>query len=468
MKKIISIFSLLLGVAAGNAQTELMLKYGTNGVKANISIYQNGERVANYYSQDQVSLAGLQPGIYTYKTGTNHLGTIDTRLTGNTLELNCARLAVLVTDAQKAPLQNEMIEIYEDGELIQSMNTDANGGCSFYLKPSTKYAYKSRCGSGSVEIPEGKEGETVNLTLEGYQKIQLEAINELLSTKDFRIVLYCDFSDFCKNEKLIYNLDIITYLPNIKQLLVVNYEQPYQVIKSLDFLANTKLLTHFSILGYFAKTISLEAVSNLPNLRFLRLGDSVGLNKRQTDIINTLPKLEVLSVKELDASLLKYNANIRMLEIHSKLINGKVLPDKFPNIEYLYLKRQNKCSDFSYISRFIYLKALILHWIYDIQALPNLTILKDLEALDLYGCPNLQYGIEQIFELNNLVCFRATELQRLTTESFKRLLQLPKIQSVHIHFRKNNVENEKMDRMLQKCNLKKGFNYRYLTRKDNP
>lgn len=170
---------------------------------------------------------------------------------------------------------------------------------------------------------------------QGYQKIQLEAINELLSTKDFRIVLYCDFSDFCKNEKLIYNLDIITYLPNIKQLLVVNYEQPYQVIKTLDFLANTKLLTHFSILGYFAKTISLEAVSNLPNLRSLRLGDSVGLNKRQTDIINTLPKLEVLSVKELDASLLKYNANIRMLEIHSKLINGKVLPDKFPNIEYL-------------------------------------------------------------------------------------------------------------------------------------
>ena len=303
---------------------------------------------------------------------------------------------------------------------------------------------------------------------QGYQKIQLEAINELLSTKDFRIVLYCDFSDFCKNEKLIYNLDIITYLPNIKQLLVVNYEQPYQVIKTLDFLANTKLLTHFSILGYFAKTISLEAVSNLPKLRSLRLGDSVGLNKRQTDIINTLPKLEVLSVKELDASLLKYNANIRMLEIHSKLINGKVLPDKFPNIEYLYLKRQNKCSDFSYISRFIYLKALILHWIYDIQALPNLTILKDLEALDLYGCPNLQYGIEQIFELNNLVCFRATELQRLTTESFERLLQLPKIQSVHIHFRKNNVENEKMDRMLQKCNLNKGFNYRYLTRKDNP
>lgn len=114
------------------------------------------------------------------------------------------------------------------------------------------------------------------------------------------------------------------------------------------------------------------------------------------------------------------------------------------------------------------MKALILHWIYDIQALPNLTILKDLEALDLYGCPNLQYGIEQIFELNNLVCFRATELQRLTTESFERLLQLPKIQSVHIHFRKNNVENEKMDRMLQKCNLNKVFNYRYLTRKDNP
>jgi len=77
---------------------------------------------------------------------------------------------------------------------------------------------------------------------QGYQKIQLEAINELLSTNDFRIVLYCDFSNFCKNEKLIYNLDIITYLPNVKQLLVVNYGQPYLQIKSLDFLANTKSL----------------------------------------------------------------------------------------------------------------------------------------------------------------------------------------------------------------------------------
>lgn len=302
---------------------------------------------------------------------------------------------------------------------------------------------------------------------QGYQKIQLEAINELLSTNDFRIVLYCDFSNFCKKEKLIYNLDIITYLPNVKQLLVVNYGQPYLQIKSLDFLANTKSLTHLSILGNFAKTISVEAVRNLPNLRSLDLGDSVGLNKKQTEIINTLPKLEVLSVKELDASLLEYNANIRILEVHSKLINREVLHDKFPNIEYLYLKRQNKCSDFSYISRFIHLKALILRWIHDIHTLPNLTILKDLEALDLYGCPNLQYGIEQIPELNNLVCFRATELLKLTTESFERLPQLPKIQSVYIHFRKNNAENEKMDRMIQKYNWNKVFNYRYLTRKDN-
>ena len=46
---------------------------------------------------------------------------------------------------------------------------------------------------------------------QGYQKIQLEAINELLSTKDFRIVLHCDFSDFCKNEKLICNHSIFRY-----------------------------------------------------------------------------------------------------------------------------------------------------------------------------------------------------------------------------------------------------------------
>lgn len=30
---------------------------------------------------------------------------------------------------------------------------------------------------------------------QGYQKVQLEAINELLSTKDFLIIIDCDFSD---------------------------------------------------------------------------------------------------------------------------------------------------------------------------------------------------------------------------------------------------------------------------------
>lgn len=303
---------------------------------------------------------------------------------------------------------------------------------------------------------------------QGYQKVQLEAINDLFSIKDFPITLYCDFSDFYKDEKLIYNLDIITYLPNIKQLFLVNFGLPYLQIKSFDFLVNTKLLTHLCILGNFSKTISLEAVRNLPNLCSLQLGETVGLNKKQIEVINSLPQLEVLSVKELDVSLLKFNANIRRLEVCSKLINGEMLPDKYPNIEYLYLKRQNKCSDFSFISRLVHLKALILHWIYNIQTLPNLTVLTDLEALDLYGCPNLQYGIEQISELNNLFCFRATELQKLTTESFAMLPRLAKLQSVHIHFRKNNTENEKMDRMIQKYNWDKVFNYRYLTRKDNP
>lgn len=296
---------------------------------------------------------------------------------------------------------------------------------------------------------------------QGYQKVQLEAINELLSIKDFLIIIDCDFSDFYKDEKLIYNLDIIPYLSNIKQLIVANHGMPYLQIKSFDFLANARLLNHLSILGNFAKTVSLEALRNLPNLHSLHLGETVGLNKKQVEVINDLPHLEALSVKELDASLLKFNANMKRLDVYSKLINGEILPDIYPNIEYLFLKRQNKCSDFSFISRLIRLKALILHWIYDIQALPNLTSLKDLEALDLYGCPNLQYGIEQISELNNLVCLRTTELQKLTTESFEWLPRLPKLQSVHIHFRKNNTENEKMDTMIQEYNWNKGFSYRY-------
>lgn len=144
---------------------------------------------------------------------------------------------------------------------------------------------------------------------------------------------------------------------------------------------------------------------------------------------------------------------MRKLAICSKLINGEYLPDKFPNLEYLYLKRQTKCSDFSWISKLVTLKRLYLHWIFSFETLPDLSKLSNLELLELAGCPNLRYGIDCIKSLPKLYRFVATELTCITTDELERTLShLKTLKSVYIYFRNNNTENKAMEKLMKKYN----------------
>lgn len=177
------------------------------------------------------------------------------------------------------------------------------------------------------------------------------------------------------------------------------------------------------------------------------------ISKKQYSVINKLTKLKELEAKRLDALCLNPNLNMRKLSIFSKLINGECLPDKFPNLEYLYLKRQTNCSDFSWISKLVGLKRLYLYWTFSLETLPDLSKLKNLELLELVGCPNLRYGIEYLTSLPKLKRFSATELTVLKAETFERILShLKTLKSVYIRFRKNNVENEAMERLIKKYN----------------
>lgn len=160
-----------------------------------------------------------------------------------------------------------------------------------------------------------------------------------------------------------------------------------------------------------------------------------------------------MKVNKIDASGLNPNLNMRKLSIFSKLINGECLPDKFPNLEYLYLKRQTKCSDFSWISKLVNLKKLYLHWTFSLETLPDLSKLSNLELLELTGCPNLRYGIDSISSLPNLQRFVATELTCLTTEELERSLShLKNLKSVYIYYRNNNAENRAMEKLMEKYN----------------
>lgn len=310
------------------------------------------------------------------------------------------------------------------------------------------YIYKQTAGEIIVSI--SPETESINLFGEqGYQKSQLQAINELLAQKDLEIILECNFAATQNESELIYNLDVITYLSNLKELLVTNL-QGSEKITSIDFVKYTPLLHSFSVLGLIAKSIPLDVLLQLKHLRSLSFREYLGITKKQSEIINHLLLLEKLDVKELDAALLIPNPNMKQLYVHTKLINSECLPDKFPNLEKLFLKR--KGFNFSFVSHLLHLKELCLYWIFELETLPNLSKQSNLEILDICGCPNLQYGIEQVSNLLELKAFRASELTKLKAEDFEPLSRLHKLKYVHIHFRDNNLENGIIEEMEKKYN----------------
>jgi len=289
----------------------------------------------------------------------------------------------------------------------------------------------------------------------GYTKEQLQAINRLLAIDNYHICITCDLGVTNQDKHdLIYNIDIIKYLSNVRRLLVTNF--PYhKELDSIEFVQYTPLLQHLSIFGQIKKSISFEKFLSLKHLDSLNFNEYLDISKKQCTVINSLLQLKELEVNRLDAMNLTPNPNMKKLAIYSKLKNGECLPDIFPNLEILYLRRQSNCTDFSFISRFENLKELYLYWTFGLETLPDLSKLQNLERLELYGCPNLYYGIEQISSLAKLKRFCASEQTRLTVEDFENVLPRVKtLKSVYITFRKNNMENEAMDKLMNKYNWK--------------
>lgn len=183
MKKVIMYFMLLLSIGI-KAQTTIVNKFGTHKINTDVVIYKDGETVAKFYSKDEISLTGLKPDTYTYKSKTNHVGSIDTRK-NTILELNCAKLEIQILDTQNNPIINTEFNIFEDGDLIQSDYTDNEGKCFFYLKPSIKYAYTNKYSSGNIEIPNGKEGSLIVLTINDINNLQVTAKYKDLPIYDY-------------------------------------------------------------------------------------------------------------------------------------------------------------------------------------------------------------------------------------------------------------------------------------------
>ncbi|NDV95427.1 hypothetical protein D0T84_10940 [Dysgonomonas sp. 521] len=313
--------------------------------------------------------------------------------------------------------------------------------------------YLHKYTANEIEQLSEKTSAEISIDISGYigfSEEQLHALNRILLKQDYTIALQYGVNYLEKKEGLIYNLDILKYIPNVKNLGILNQEYK-EAIESFDFLTNTPLLTYFYTLGLFKKSISFEPLRQLKYLKKLKL--DLGLNKKQQEVINDIiTSLEFLYVPEFDLAKTPLCPALKFFSIDKKLISSELLPQLFPNLQSLYLKKIKNCEDFTFISDMINLRRLTLHWIFQFDTIPNLSKLSELEILEIVGSPNLQYGLEYIYDLKKLRGLMLTELQFPVASSFTPLTKLRKLESVYINFRKNNKETSIIEKFVEDNN----------------
>ena len=142
------------------------------------------------------------------------------------------------------------------------------------------------------------KGESIQLFgTQGYTVNQLQSINKLLGMNDCLICIDCDLGVCKEDEDLIYNLNIIEFLSNVRHLLVSNFSHKAE-LDSIDFVQYTPLLQSFSILGLIKRSISLQNLQKLKFLDTLNFGDYLEINNKQLAVINSLTNLRELEVKK--------------------------------------------------------------------------------------------------------------------------------------------------------------------------
>lgn len=156
------------------------------------------------------------------------------------------------------------------------------------------------------------QGESIQLFgTQGYTVSQLQSINKLLGMNDCMICIDCDLGISQEDEDLIYNLNIIEFLSNVRHLLVSNFPHKAE-LDSIDFVQYTPLLQSLSILGLIKRSISLQSLQELKFLDALNFGDYLEITKKQLSVINSLTNLKELEVKKMDASSLNPNFNMNL------------------------------------------------------------------------------------------------------------------------------------------------------------
>lgn len=139
-----------------NAGVTFKASYNGSAISSfKIYLYRNGVQHSYLSGSSKTSFVfSTDEGQYTYLTNKNHKGTVQD---GETITLQTGKFCYTITDNDGVPISSVRVSVYEDGNKVDDIYTDANGNAEFYLAEGDKYAYKTDYSSGSFTILSNKE-----------------------------------------------------------------------------------------------------------------------------------------------------------------------------------------------------------------------------------------------------------------------------------------------------------------------
>lgn len=121
-----------------------------------VRLYKDGEMLgSDYYLSKSctISTDGNEDS-YTYVTNRNHKGSVNN---GEPVRLKTGLFRYILTDSDGKPLSGVRVQIFNDGDEVTSVLTNAEGIADCYLAEGDKYAYKSDEASGPFTITADEE-----------------------------------------------------------------------------------------------------------------------------------------------------------------------------------------------------------------------------------------------------------------------------------------------------------------------
>ena len=179
----------------------------------------------------------------------------------------------------------------------------------------------------------------------------------------------------------------------------------------------------------------MEPLAKLKELTDVEIDIVATLNKKQQQFINSLSKLERLSVVKLDLEDLVPNETVKHLSINRVLCNEDLLFDKFPNLESLKLVGCSKVKDFQFINKMKNLKKICFWYMPQFEEFPLFDNLKNLEEIELIALTNFK-NIDNILSYNKLKNFYISYITKIPISEFLRLKQLENLEKPRVLFMK--------------------------------